>query len=444
MLPQRTREAPTTEKFEATDVRHFPGRTLNHLVDGFTGYKDLRTIRRYAKRDPHVKRYLRLLRSHVLGSSGIQLQTKDKRLIKQWKAWTKVADLSASGNWLDFQMQVLMAYARDGQAMVQPVYIEGEGIRLNLLDTGAINKTRGKNGVKLDKYDRPETYYFLVKGGHTVEVPASEIIKVWDKEEPKQIHGYSPIGFAIDDLKKLREFEVAHTVNATSNALTGGWVKMPPHLTSLPTVGDYDTAAKQVVDAEPGERGIFLEGMDWVPNNAQFPTAGYQAKRRGMLSDIADIFGMSYYSFANDLTGANYSSLRHGWQADIKFYQGIQALLIEFNETVFLLWNLKEEEGLTWTAPGFPYLDPAKEATAQERFVKMGTHAVGELIRTDGRDSEAVLTEREEELEKYPHLRVFQVPETEEENEGETEEERKEREKEEEEDDNAGSKEEEE
>ena len=88
-----------TQELEALDVRDFPGRTLDTLVDGFgTGAtKSLPVIRKWARRNPHLRRYQRLIRDNVLGTAGIQPQMPNAAMKKRWDKWTKTADLSRAG-----------------------------------------------------------------------------------------------------------------------------------------------------------------------------------------------------------------------------------------------------------------------------------------------------------------------------------------------------------
>ena len=437
-------KTPTKLQSEPIDTKHFPGRSLETLVEGVTSTKTLPVIRKHARTNPYMKRYLNLVRNYVLGADGIQIQGVDEAKKKKWRAWAKNADLTKAGNWVSFQKRVLTAYQRDGEALVQFVYVPGEGLKLFLIDTGAVARNIGvqstyvdgagqypgiKEGIRYDEYGRPVSYLFQMERGTIQEVPANQIVRVWDQDEPKQYHGRSVFESVIDRLKRLEEFEQSHIENAISNALQGGFITLPDTIASAAPPGGltYTEAAKNAVEARPGDRSVLLQGMGYVPNTAQFPATGYQAVRRGMLADIAADLKIGYHSLASDLTGANYSSLRHGWQTDIKLYRGLQEKMEGFNQAVFDMWNMVEDEDVEWTAPSFPYLDPAKEASAQREFIKMGVKSASQIIREEeGGDPEKVFEERQDELEKYPHLRVFATAYTEEEDQQQQQEEREE------------------
>ena len=188
--------------------------------------------------------------------------------------------------------------------------------------------------------------------------------------------------------------------------MQGGFVKLPSNYAGLPGAVTYNHAAERVVKMKPGGRGILLDGMEFVPTDLDFPAMAYGIVRRGILTDAANALRMSYFLLANDLVGANYSSLRLGWQADIKFFKGLQAVMKYFSERVFEAWNLGEDDRIIWTAPGFIQLDPAKESTAREKGLRFGWLTASGIVREEGENPEQVFEERENELERWPHLRI--------------------------------------
>ena len=413
----RNREPPAKEELangadigSVIDITNFPGNTLAFLSGEIAfRQKSFTELRRYARLDNHLKRYLNITEKYVLGKHGITMQTSKPRLQKRWRDWSKTAELTGSCNWRKLLALLLRTRIRDGEAYVQLTY--DNGLKLNVLDVAAMQRTMGKEGIKYDEKGRPVEYYFRDRLKGIVPIPASEVIRIWQKEEPVQHHGRSMISSVIDELKRLREFEESHIRNAIVNALNGGFVKLPANMAALPSGANMETAAREIVNAEPGERGLLFDGMDWVPNNASFPSQGYNALRRGKLSDISSGLDISYWLLANDLAGANYSSLRHGWQADIAFFESMQEEMIDFCDQVFEIWNFGSDDTVIWGAPGFEAIDPAKEAQATERELKVGVTSASEKIRQKGGDPKKVLDERAKELEEYPHLN-FNKPST--------------------------------
>lgn len=144
--------------------------------------------------------------------------------------------------------------------------------------------------------------------------------------------------------------------------------------------------------------------------------------RNGFLRQFASALGISFEQLSKDFSDANYSAAR---AALLDIWQGIQRLRFWFGQHVAaLVYEAVIEEaikksriediedvlsrcpfdeyrtawcGCMWTGPGFPQIDPEKEAKAAKILLDAKLESRTEIIAQRGRDIDAVFDEVEEE-----------------------------------------------
>ena len=144
--------------------------------------------------------------------------------------------------------------------------------------------------------------------------------------------------------------------------------------------------------------------------------------RNGFLRQFASAIGISFEQLSKNFSDANYSAAR---AALLDIWQGIQRLRFWFGQHVAaLVYDAVTEEAIKkgrieelddvlasrpfdeyrtaycacfWTGPGFPQIDPEKEAKAAKMLIDAKLESREEIIAQRGRDREVVFDEIEEE-----------------------------------------------
>ena len=117
------------------------------------------------------------------------------------------------------------------------------------------------------------------------------------------------------------------------------------------------------------ERGILPTGTKWTPATVPSQVGGgiYLQVRRGMLTRIARSCGISFHAVTGDVSGANFSSLRHARLQDQATFAKTQGLLLEGLKRIAMAWaEVQDIRGLpgarlaepTFTTPTWPFIEP--------------------------------------------------------------------------------------
>ena len=178
-----------------------------------------------------------------------------------------------------------------------------------------------------------------------------------------------------------------------------------------PVVGDVDTEEGQelvklqvdsTIRTDNGEIITTLPGHEFKSNPTAFPAASVPAIKQALLQAIASGLGVSYAALAGDQTAANFSSLRFGRLDDVGFYADVQDMVVELLYAILRKWasiNLPLPDDLSFRAPGFEYIEPTKEATADKIRLADRTITYTEVFARQGKDFEEEIDRMAAEME---------------------------------------------
>ena len=158
------------------------------------------------------------------------------------------------------------------------------------------------------------------------------------------------------------------------------------------------------MNLDAGERGILPTGTKWTPATVPSQVGGgvYLQVRRGMLTRIARSCGISYHAVTGDVSGANFSSLRHARLQDQATFAKTQGILLEGITRIAMAWaEVQDIRGLpgarlavpTFTTPTWPFIEPGREVLAQVAAVDGALRSRREIIEESGRDADKVFKE---------------------------------------------------
>lgn len=432
--------------------------------------RDLPTLRArsrdLAKNDPHVKKFIRLMKSNIVGRAGVMLQSKVKdangtidkiasnAIELAWNAFGKwgIASMSNDKTFVDLQNLFWDHILRDGEVIILKVFSDTAnefGYGLQFIDPELLsvdcnqdlkNGNKVRMGVELNDYNvaiayhlqstntAHSSYYEHASRGYIV-VAANRVIHRFFSEYADQTRGIPEIASVMNRLKNLDGYEEAEIVSKRVSASKMGFFSR--------------NAEGEGYEGEEYEDGVSMEarpaGIDELPNNVTFSSfnpshdgASYDAFVKSALKSISAGLGVSYHSLANDLEGVNYSSGRLGALEDRDTYMGLQDWFIScFVEPVFGDWveqavlrgqiftpsgaalrvgDIYRYKNAKFQARRWLWVDPQKDMVANEKAVGLGLTSRAAIIREQGKDPEDVFNEIAEENKRLKELGILQEP----------------------------------
>lgn len=415
--------------------------------------------RELAKNNDYVKKYLTLLKTNVIGPTGMTLQVVSKdpngrldtganQLIEDafWR-WGKkgICEVTGQLSFQKFQELCLESVARDGEILVRKVRNFGNsfGFALQLIEADHLDIKRNDDlsngayirmGVEFNEWRRPIAYHVLTRhpgdylhGGQKIfdseRIPADEIIHLYDPVRPGQTRGVPWLHSAMLRLNMLGGYEEAELVAARLGACKMGFFTQAEDGSGYE--GERDDDGNLIEEAKPGMFHQLPVGVSFEQFNPDHPNTNFSNFSKAILRGIASGLNISYHSLASDLEGVNFSSIRSGSLEERDAYMLTQRWLSEnLLEPIFEDWlkmaMLKGEVKLPFSkfdkfnSPIFmgrrwSWVDPEKDMQANLLAVQMGVKSVEDVIRETGRDPEDVLTAYAKTKERLESLNLPEI-----------------------------------
>lgn len=396
--------------------------------------------RSLAKNSAIVSSYINLFIKNVIGS-GFHLNvtaynddnTSDlvanNIIEKHWNEYTKSYKNYVSAdqqmNEIQFDKYILFNYLVDGQVFIRKIKDPKSkyGIRFELIDALDIDVlyslqgiqsdgTRISMGIKVDEHEKPISYflrknrsldYYLA--GERIEIPADEIIHIYQKKFAYQTRGYTPLAPALLELNSLDEYKRAEIDASILNAnWFGVWEAQNNDADSY---SQYD---EDEVD-EKGDIPVQLESnvIRYAPKNyklnsvsSNHPNTNVDAFQKAMLKGISASLGVSYNHLASDYESINYSSLRQANLDDEATFKELQQMIIDnWKEIQYAEWlkylllsdltilpysKIEKFSEHDFRGVSMPYIDPAKEFKAIQMRLALGLSSPIEEMHNLGID----------------------------------------------------------
>jgi len=421
--------------------------------------KMLARVRDLERNDAYVGQHLRLLQANIIGSTGFKFRCnrkinasgrKDKTFNDRVQMlWRNAGKLKNSPT-----MDGRMSRVDIGNFWIRRLIVDGEvicvkvkGTRVNkfryakkfidpsLLDWRLNEKVRGsenviKMGVEVDNDNRPVAYHFLKRHRNAAffehtshrpddyeRIPADQVEHSYFVERPGQVRGVSslaPVGVRARQLDKYEEALVTGARVAASKMA----FYIPSEDFDPANIPGMDISGEIKQELEPGTMELLPEGIKGVDSfDPGYPPNNLEEFHKVMVRGIASAMGADYNVMANNLSDVNYSSLRQMELTMRTIWRGLQRFYVEHHEEPdFLAWldvqminpdspaldenkvrGLLEEECYKFQGRGWHWIDPQKEAAANETALANNLTSEPRIIEeTLGEDWEDILEEREE------------------------------------------------
>lgn len=425
-------------------------------VDIRNGLRKLRARARHeAQNNDYVRRFLSLVKTNVVGHTGIILKprvidAKGKAdvlatdAIKDgWKEWGKqgVSDVTGKFSWKALQRLFIETLSRDGEVLVRKIRgWKGNKFRFalqfldpELLDVDHNHDLKNGNvirmGVELNEWRKPVAYYLLTTkqtaddyqfgGRRYTRIPADEIYHEFLPEWVWQTRGIPSVSAGLMRLNMLAGYEEAELVASRASAAKFAVYERTDEMAPIndPTTQmEKQEDGSFVQDFDSGTIEVTPEGYKLNLIDPQHPNSAYKDFVKACLRGISSGLGVTYNSLANDLEGVNFSSLRQGALEERAVWMLLQEWMIEsFCEPVYRDWlsmsllagtlkvmgrplKVDREESYqnaTWQPRRWQWVDPKKELDAHEISFRHKLKSPQSVIQEMGGDPIEVLDEWE-------------------------------------------------
>lgn len=286
------------------------------------------------------------------------------------------------------------------------------------------------NGIEVNAYQRPVAYWLKDSSpdgwdtGIAQRISAKRVIALWKKTLPSQIREMSLLAPTIMRANDTEEYLEAVSIKEKILAslsifikrlLPGGGVGRGT--TPAGTNPDYDpkTGYKKkrvspglIMELQPGDDVSAVVPTGQASNAKEFVAMHQRLIGAGQ--------GLSYEATSRDMSEVNYSSARQGFLEDQRTYGCWQQWLIDHKLTEVyrdvitagvLAGELKipdffqnQEKYLrhTWIEPGWSWIDPVKEITANTKAIESGQDNLANICARVGYDWREILEQRAKEL----------------------------------------------
>jgi lambda family phage portal protein len=472
LRPTRVTPVMDSRNFEAAEedqlVANWTGATvpINTLLE--TSLPKLRSrSREQCINNDYAKRYLHLVKSNVIGPQGVKLQaevkTPDGKADREtntgieaaWADWGKPGSCDVTGtlSWVDMQNIVIESVARDGESFtrIHPGKQFKYGMALQTVESERVpialnndlaNGNKIRMGIEFNQYQKPVAYYLSmgIQDSHSPynpvqeyqRVPADQIIHLFRRERPEQMRGIPWLASCLWRLKQLHGYEHAAVVAARAGAAKMGFITTTGDMTFQ---GEDPEAATNGVsmDADPGTIEELEAGKTFTAWDPTYPHGEFADFRKAMLQGAASGGNVNYISLGNDLEGVSYSSIRAGVLEDRESWKANQTWFIQgFCHPAYNAWIWPASlTGLItgkggqpisagdpavyvsprWQPRRWAWVDPLKDAAANQKAVDNKIRSRSAIIRETGDDPTEVWEEIASENTAMEEIGVSAGPE---------------------------------
>ena len=416
-----------------------------------------------AQNNPHISGGIERICNNVV-RSGIRPQFMfrdsagviDRQTNSETEAlflrWAKYADLTRHDSLWALQKLILRHMWIDGQVLIHRVYDRSlPGIvplRLELLECDHLdplvdgpmpNGNLARRGIEFNSAGQPVAYHITpyhpgdslnINIGVTREIPASEIIHIWDRRRISQYSGISWLAAIVMEAYDMADYRGIERLGARTAASFTAFVNsnFPDfRLGSLPAGGQaapvIPSAASATSDqAAPTE--IEPNRIQYLPASTNVTIASHNRPGSNYEPFVKDSertqsvgMQMSFEAFSNNYTDGSYASARSGSLEERLSYKGQQTFLNEKANSTIAGWFLEAawmsnlapsmpdyaadpllyHERVDWQEPGWTWVDPRNDAQAAEKLLALTLDTRRSLASQRGKNFDDVVAAQIEE-----------------------------------------------
>lgn len=413
----------------------------------------------------HVSGALNKICANVVSDSGIrpqvQLRGPDgkldrlrsravEELFRRWAEHPRVnffekQELTLRHNWVDGEV-LIHIYESPTLYRAGIVPLGMELLEADYLDSSVNGQLANGNtavrGIEFDAEGFPVAYHLFTEHpgslyrnvrsfslGRSVRIDASRIIHPFLRKRASQSRGISWLASVIMEMHDFDEYQDSERILARLTSAFGFFVETNnPDISADKLLGGAAlpggtpapelSGARLPVHVETGGIHVLPQGTKIHGEGFDRPGSNYEPYIKTQLKGISAGVNMSYHAFSNDYSDASYSAARSAALEERRSYKKQQAFLVRaFNTPLWIAWGqflalsgfadtlgLGIDIPVIWQTPGWPWVDPLKDATASKIRHELGTTSRRRIAAETGDDLDEIMDERREELETYGDL----------------------------------------
>jgi lambda family phage portal protein len=451
---------------KTTHKRLYSGARVNRLNKDWTTtpysanyslYRDLRILRARARdavaNMAHFRKFLKMVRSNVVGSDGLQLQVRarmargkldtelNKRVAEIFWLWGMPETCTVTGklDWIGCQRLFVTQLARDGEALVQIVTPSDNpfGFALKFWNPDYLDEMYNEElpdgrriimSVEIDANDKPIAYWLTTpasdmnftqrRARQRTRIPAEQMIHAYlVEDEEAQVRGVTWFHAALVEGRNLHVYKGAVIDSAKMTAMSGGFfTKESPDETEFTGAENEDGVEQDLnIEFTPSSFHLLPEGFDFKQFDPKQPTQNHAEFVKTVTRDLATALGVNYFSLAGDMGDVNYSSARVGLGEERDLWRELQDFVgMAFCRRVYHAWvraavlngkltldarQIAEIQNPIFRARGWRYVDPQKEIGANVQALENNLATVTDVLADQGIDITEFLETRKSEIE---------------------------------------------
>lgn len=378
---------------------------------------ELRTLRNRSRwltyNNPHAGSALSTMINYVIGT-GMMPQAAVRQVLSVTIDGKKRNEIVEMSNWNDYmddlfemwsnnvdmnctaddpctfqaqQAMVLRRWFEDGECFIRTRAVKSwevipfasEILLPEWLDE-SITEYNGNDvfmGVEIDKFGRKLAYHFmsadgdgtLTAGRKTVRVPASDMIHLYVRHQPRQLRGVPPLVASMDRFFHLDEYSEYELIGAKIAACFGAFITTPAgdagDVTTLGNKTDVTDADGNVLTTvEPGIIGKLPPGYGVQFAQPQKPGTAFgmftEYHQRAIAAGVE--FGLSYESMTRDTSKSSFAGGRLSQLMDFQTFRSIQTLI--GSQYVRIMYNRLLDAAVSSgaiSAPGYFMPSPGRK-----------------------------------------------------------------------------------
>lgn len=362
------------------------------------------------------------------------------QLMELWEEWVRFPEVTWECHWNHMLRLLARHWFRDGEVLVKHIegtsasidhgtlvpysleMIEADFLPFDLND----QKKKIIHGVEKNAWRRPRAYYLykehpgdshtLVTRQDTKRFPAEKMLHLKISKRISQTRGISIFASVMTRMEDIKDYELSERMAAKVAASICAYIRK-----SLdgPTSGvQVDESGNRLMKMQPGM--IFdnlLPGEEVGMIDSNRPNAMLEQFRNSQLRAVAAGTSTGYSSISKDYRGT-YSSQRQELVEQSVHYAVLREYFIErcvrpiwerFVSMAVLSGQLKLPENeinkntllkAGFQGPVMPWIDPQKEAVAEEKLIQAGLKARAQSIRERGGNPQATFEQIKQEREQ--------------------------------------------
>lgn len=377
------------------------------------------------------------LESNIVGSKlNFQAASKDKafnkvveELFNEWQH-SENCDITGAQNLTEITKMIVRRWVIDGGILITYCYDKKMpyGIQLQLREVDDLTTDNNPllesgnmicNGIELTRYGKPVAYYLnqYTPGGIEDLAPerieASRVDFLWTKQRPTQYREMSNLAKSAVRITDLEDYNDAVAFQQKTAACTSAFIETDNFNTAPGRPVNNDRGSK-ISDLQAGSIRYLKPGekvKPFIPTGQAAEVENYIITQLRMISAGQ---GLSLESATRNVERVNYSSARQNMLADQKTYKDVREFLIEhflrkmykrFVQACYLMGKLDgtsfdinnpDYYKCKWLTEGMPWIDPLKEANANNIQLGNGGLSFQKFCADNGVDWRERLEEMKE------------------------------------------------